>query len=689
MPEILAPAGGMESLYAAVRSGADGVYAGGRRFSARANAVNFSDEELKEAVRYCHLHSVKLYRAMNVVIFDSETEEFAKAVEFSAEIGIDGLIIQDMGAALIASRAVPEMPLHASTQTTLHTPLGAAAARRLGFCRVVAARELTLEQTEKICAAGIDVEVFVHGAQCMCLSGQCYMSAVIGSRSANRGQCAQSCRLPFSALGNMRETGEYYALSLKDMSLCAHTDKLAAAGCASLKIEGRMKRPEYTAAAVDAVRCSLEDKGSAACAEKLRRLEAVFSRGGFTDGYLTGKTGGEMFGHRTKEDAAAAKDVLPQLASLYKNERKSGLISFEFTAKENEGSRLEYSSGDIRGIIYGSVPEKAVKRSLTKDDAVRQLSKLGGTRYSLAGISCHISEGVTLPASELNRMRREAVRRADDEQIKRNTPRYRICHRVRQEEFNCVKSCGKPEIRVRTENIKTAEAAAGICSMLIMPMRACESGKLDPRMIKMTAVSLPVMVSDEDKLLVRLRSLREKGFEHFICENLTHIGVLGQLKDIHIHGGTGLNAANSFAVKQCGMLGMEDVTVSFEIRAAAVSALKKEIPVGIYAYGRLPLMTVKNCPIKAQTGCAGCTGSVTDRTGRVFPVRCGEGYAAILNCDILETSDKQGDFSGIGFIVIDLGNEPPDKGAEIIKRYAAGGDPGGKFTRGLYYRGIY
>ena len=246
-PEVLAPAGGTESIYAAVRCGADGIYVGGKSFSARANAVNFSYDELKAAAEYCHIHGVKLYRAMNVAVLDSEAEEFYDEVKRSAEAGIDGLIVQDPGGLLIARAAVPDMPLHGSTQMTFHTPLGAEFARKLGICRIVPARELTLDEIRKICETGMETEVFVHGAQCMCLSGQCYMSAVIGSRSANRGQCAQACRLPFSAVG---KPAEEYALSLKDMSLVRHVDELCDIGCASFKIEGRMKRPEYVAAAV-------------------------------------------------------------------------------------------------------------------------------------------------------------------------------------------------------------------------------------------------------------------------------------------------------------------------------------------------------------------------------------------------------------------------------------------------------
>ena len=449
-PEVLAPAGSLESVYAAVRCGADGVYAGGKLFSARANAVNFSDGELKAAVEYCHLHGVKIYRAMNTVIFDSEAEEFCEEVRKSAEAGVDGLIIQDMGGAYLAAVTVPDMPRHGSTQMTVHTPLGAKAAECAGFCRIVPARELSLAEIKRICDTGIETEVFVHGAQCMCLSGQCYMSALIGSRSANRGQCAQACRLPFSAYVKNKE--EYYALSLKDMSLVSHIGELTEAGCASFKIEGRMKRPEYVAAAVTAVRKSVD--GESDLSGDIARLEAVFSRSGFTDGYLTGKTGKEMFGHRRKEDVVSADRVLPELAAMYKDEKKSGGIGFEFTANAGKPSSLRFSSGDIRGEVTGMIPEAARNRSLSSDDVTKQLSKLGGTRYELTDIKCSIDEGITLPASELNRLRREAVSECDRLTVERNTPTYDITV------FSPGKAAAQndrsePAIRVMSGNIDT------------------------------------------------------------------------------------------------------------------------------------------------------------------------------------------------------------------------------------------
>lgn len=683
-PEVLAPAGSTESIYAAVRCGADGIYIGGKSFSARANAVNFSYEEMKAAAEYCHLHGVKLYRAMNVIIFDSEAEEFCNEVIRSAQAGIDGLIIQDMGGAYLAAKAVRDMPRHASTQMTIHTPMGAVAAADNGFCRIVPARELSLKAIEEICGTGVETEVFVHGAQCMCVSGQCYMSAMIGSRSANRGQCAQACRLPFAAVPEKGK--ESYALSLKDMSLVGHTQELIRAGAASFKIEGRMKRPEYVAAAVTAMRKAVDGKSEP---QDMDMLEAVFSRSGFTDGYLEGRLDSSLFGYRRKEDVVAANDVLSSLAALYRNERKSGEIAFHFTAHANAPCILEFSADGVSGRIMGMIPEKARNRSLAAEDVSKQLSKLGDTRYVLKSIECDLEEGIMLPASELNRIRREAAAMADKLTIEKNTPRYDISTEPFRADIRGAVYDGMPAIRLRSDSWENITAyLAQKAELIILPVHKCEELDSADYMDKLAA-ELPAFVTDEKKLAQRLDRLYEKGIRHFICQCFTHLGILGKMQGIYIHGGMGLNIANSYAAEQMQKNGASDIILSPEMKAAQIRSVKSSIPTGIIAYGRLPLMTVRNCPVRAQTGCGKCTGGLTDRTGRFFPVKCSpEGYSVIYNSDVLETSDKLGDFSGIGFIQLDISGLEGAAAEKIVDRYRRGAKPSGSFTRGLYYRGV-
>ena len=305
--ELLAPAGNLESLLAAVHSGADAVYFGYGELNARRNAKNFDEDSLREASRICKERGVKMHMTVNTMVYDREYEQVMRTLEIACRYGIDALIVQDLGVAALVRKAAPEMPMHASTQLTVHNLSGALEAKQLGFSRVVLAREMSRSEIAAIASqAQIETEVFVHGALCMCVSGQCYMSSVIGERSGNRGLCAQPCRLPFSS-GRKGDSG--YALSLKDLSLAHRVQELVQLGVDSFKIEGRMKRPEYVAAAVSQFKQALEGQQA-----DMDLMAAVFSRSGFTSGYFDGKLGREMFGTRQKEDVLSAAGVLGELA---------------------------------------------------------------------------------------------------------------------------------------------------------------------------------------------------------------------------------------------------------------------------------------------------------------------------------------------------------------------------------------
>ncbi|MDE5936905.1 MAG: U32 family peptidase, partial [Ruminococcus sp.] len=325
-PEILAPAGNSESLNAALRTGADAVYLGGKKFSARNNADNFSIDELSESVKLCHKYKTKIYLAVNTIISDNEAGNFCSYIKSLAEMGIDGYIVQDLGAAEIIRKTVPDAVLHASTQMSVHTIAGVRLLYELGFSRVVPARELSVNTLEKICHEDIEVEIFVHGALCMSVSGQCYISAIMGSRSANRGCCGQACRLPFSA----SEKNNCYALSLKDLSLLESTDKLKKIGVDSLKIEGRMKRPEYISASVNELKRAFNGE-----APDMHLLRGIFSRSGFTDGYFYDNRE-NMFGVREKDDVTAAKSIIPKIHELYRNERTVYKVNFSVKMKKDK-----------------------------------------------------------------------------------------------------------------------------------------------------------------------------------------------------------------------------------------------------------------------------------------------------------------------------------------------------------------
>ncbi len=672
-PELLAPAGSMESVYAAVRCGADAVYAGGERFSARAGASNFSDSELEKAVRYCHLHGVKLYRAMNTILFADEMKDFLEAARYTAEIGADGIIVQDLGAARLLREMLPDMKLNASTQMTIHTPEGARLAKEMGFSRVVAARELSAAQIGELIKTGAEIEVFIHGALCMSVSGQCYMSAMIGSRSANRGMCAQACRLPFAAAVG----GERYDLSLKDLCGIPHIKALADIGAASFKIEGRMKRPEYVAAAVTACRAALDGSEP-----DLDTLRAVFSRSGFTDGYLVGRRE-NMFGFRRKEDVVSAEAVLPELRESYKKETKSASADFSVRLKKGEPIRLEMSCGDITVAAEGAVPETAAKRPADLEFLSRQLEKLGDTVYTAGNIGGEIDEGLAVSAAAVNALRREAVQKMDEALIEA----AKSPQRVNNVNIDYRTEKRRPErIRVKISRAEQLEGIDGDVSEIAVPIELCGEIAPDNRFI----VSLPRFTADEDGLKGRLAEIKEAGFTRILCTNLAHVKI-GRDMGFALSGGFGLNIANPYSVRTAAELGLSDVTASFEAKLPQTAKMCGSLPVGVIVYGRLPVMLTRNCPIKQAVGdCKSCTGGLTDRTGRFFPVKCDKanGCCEIFNCDTLMMTDRVNEICA-DFAELDFTDEDAEEVRRVISCIKSGRkafDSG--YTRGLYYRGV-
>lgn len=677
-PELLAPAGNTECVYAAVRCGADAVYVGGERFSARAGAVNFPDGELEKAVRYCHLHGVKLYRAMNTILFADEMKDFLSAARYSAEIGVDGLIVQDIGGARLLREMLPDMRLNASTQMTVHTPEGALMAKEMGFSRIVAARELSMTQIGELIKTGVEIEVFIHGALCMSVSGQCYMSAMIGSRSANRGMCAQACRLPFSAL-----RGERYDLSLKDLCGIPHIKTLSDMGAASFKIEGRMKRPEYVAAAVTACHAAL-DGGE----PDLDALRAVFSRSGFTDGYLTGRRE-DMFGFRKKEDVVAAAPVLPALRETYQKETKAAQANFSVKLKSGKPLRLEMICGAAVVSAEGAVPETAVKRSADREFISRQLEKLGDTVYTMGTVTADIDGGLAVSAAAVNTVRRECTQKMDEARIAALKPRQRyIDVDLGCRSFRTFKTGKKrPEkIRIRISDTKQLKGIDEDIPEIVIPIEMYKDVTPSERFI----VALPRFVSDEDGLKKRLAEIKAAGFGRLLCTNLAHVKT-GRDMGFRMSGGFGLNIANPFAAETAARLGLSDITASFEAKLPQIGEMCGILPVGVIAYGRLPLMLTRNCPIKqAVKDCKSCTGGLTDRTGRFFPVVCGKetGYFEVLNCTPLMMTDRTNEIR-TDFAELYFTGESAEEVRRItncLKNEKKAFESG--YTRGLYYRGI-
>ena len=673
--EILAPAGSMDSLTAALRCGADAVYIGGKCFSARSNATNFDLSEIESAVKLCHLYGAKLYLAVNTVIFDSETEDFCSYIKAVSAFGIDAFIVQDLGCAKLIKLCVPGAVLHGSTQMTIHTVNGAKLLKKMGFSRVVPARELSFDEISAISDVGLEVEVFVHGALCMSVSGQCYMSAIIGSRSANRGGCAQACRLPFSACGNKNFCG----LSLKDLSLLSHIAELEKGGVCSLKIEGRMKRPEYVASAVSAVNSAI--KGDLPDMDMLR---SVFSRDGFTDGYFTGNLT-NMFGTRMKSDVTSAKEVLPQIRQTYAKNRKIYTLDFSAEIKADMPAKLIASADGVSAEVFGEVPQTAINRPVDKAYLEKQLSKLGDTVFEFGSLDAEIDDGLMLPASALNELRRNAAETVEQEIIRKNTPVYSISDFSPEITPDFSSRSDKLRLFVSCQTAKQAEIAEKYADMIILPLDECSLFSNKDKLI----AKPPRFITDESCIISQLKKLREIGVSHLLCVNLAYVETANEL-GFTLHGGFGLNICNSYSIDSAKELGISDVCLSFELKLSQIARLNSDIPLGAVIYGRLPLMLTRNCPVRNEIGCKNCKSSITDRTGHTFPVRChNKKYVEILNSDVLYMSDKLNEIHNIDFGVVLLDDESENDIHTILSDLVSGNSHRPQqLTRGLFYRGI-
>ena len=387
--EILAPAGSVPALEAAVYNGADAVYLGLSEFNARMGAENFTEENIADSIAFCHERGVRVHAVLNTLVSDREMPLALKTAKTLASAGVDAFIVQDLGLADELMKRT-DVELHASTQLCVHSSDGVAFLADIGFRRVVLARELSEKEIERITAKSpIETEVFCHGAMCMAYSGQCYMSAIVGERSGNRGRCAQPCRLPY---------GNGYELSLKDMSLLRYVDRLEQMGVASLKIEGRMKGAEYVGAVTRAYADAKRGKRFEKRDEEY--LAGIFSRDGFSDGYFTGKIGEKMFGVR-----GLTTNSFP----LKNAEYKRATISFTLSKKTDKELTLSARTSDGYGAESSVLWEKATKAPTSEKDITKALSKLGDTIYSLADISLNLPENAFIPVSGLNSVRRETV----------------------------------------------------------------------------------------------------------------------------------------------------------------------------------------------------------------------------------------------------------------------------------------
>ena len=676
--EILAPVGNGEMLLAAVRSGADAVYLGAKDFSARKNAENFNDTELENAIRYCHIRGVRVYLTLNTLIKENELGAAFDLAQRAYNLGVDGIIVQDLGLARILHEKIPQLPLHASTQMSVHSPSALPLLKSLGFCQVVAAREMSKEELSALCKTakelGITVEVFVHGALCMSVSGQCLLSAFLGSRSGNRGLCAGPCRLPFKV-----PNGTGYDLSLKDLSLTQYIPELYEIGVRSFKIEGRMKRPEYVAAATAACRQALDTaKVDASLSDTLKN---VFSRSGFTDGYYKNRLGKEMFGIRTKDDVISADKAFPLLHELYHKERQEVNIKLNAEILKEKPIKLTLFDGENTVTVTGDIPDTAKTKALTLEDAEKSLTKFGSTPYNVSDTEILIDDGLFVSAGSLNSLRRTAADLLDQ---KRSTTGRKIS----DAEYNQTKVQSKisanPEILARFENKDQIPDDLSGISAIIFPLEK------DPDFeIKIPVIAdIPRGIISEEKLTERLKIFKEKGITTALCGNLAAVEIAKNL-GFKILADWGLNLTNSESLETANQLGIGAAVVSPEEPLAASGKLTPVMPKGVIAYGNIPLMLFKNCPLKNGISCKDCdkNGIITDRLSLRFPIRCRMGYSELLNSVPIFLSDKREDLAPFDFYILYFTRETKMRVSEVIAAYKNGTAPDTNHTRGLYYRG--
>ena len=685
--EILAPVGNEEMLRAAVFSGADAVYLGFSGFNARTSADNFNADTLKDAVAFCHARGVAVHVALNTTVYGGELPALEQAIRAVAASGADAVICQDLAVATLIGKIAPRLPRHGSTQMSVHSLQGALELKELGFTRVVLARELSMPEVEHITKhCGIETECFVHGALCMCVSGQCYMSAFLGGRSGNRGSCAGPCRLPFEANALPEgKPGRLHHLSLKDNSVIDKLDKLQALGVASAKIEGRLRTPEYVAAAVSA--CLAGREGRAYDRDLLKN---AFSRSGFTSGYLDGKIDGTMFGVRSEADAEQTKKTLPMLRELYRRERSRVPVKMKLEIEEG-GEKLTVTDADgSKAFAYGDAEPQPARTDPT-ESLHRSLSKTGGTPFAVEDqdITVEMDGGPWfIPGSAVNELRREALDALlKKREVLRPWP-------TTEEHVPALPLRTLPPhrtLRARFESWEQVpERALDGIEYLILPI--AQADRVPREWRAKTLLELPrVMFGKlEEDTARRIAVTQDAGFAGYEVSNIAHLRLC---RGLPMSGSFGLNITNQLAAQFYADNGLGSMLILPEVKDSDISTIApthngRPVPTGVLVYGHMPLMITRACPLQNIHDCAHCdkTGVLTDRKAKKFPVRCGLGVRTIYNPVPIYMGDKPGALTvdyGVAYFTL----ESREEAAKILEMIRTHAPFEGDFTRGLYFKG--
>ena len=685
--EILAPVGNEEMLRAAVFSGADAVYLGFSGFNARTSANNFNADTLKDAVAFCHARGVAVHVALNTTVYGGELPALEQAIRAVAASGADAVICQDLAVATLIGKIAPQLPRHGSTQMSVHSLQGALELKELGFTRVVLARELSMPEVEHITKhCGIETECFVHGALCMCVSGQCYMSAFLGGRSGNRGSCAGPCRLPFEANALPEgKPGRLHHLSLKDNSVIDKLDKLQALGVASAKIEGRLRTPEYVAAAVSA--CLAGREGRAYDRDLLKN---AFSRSGFTSGYLDGKIDGTMFGVRSEADAEQTKKTLPMLRELYRRERSRVPVKMKLEIEEG-GEKLTVTDADgSKAFAYGDAEPQPARTDPTAS-LHRSLAKTGGTPFAVEDqdITVEMDGGPWfIPGGAVNELRREALDALlKKREVLRPWP-------TTEEHVPALPLRTLPPhrtLRARFESWEQVpERALDGIEYLILPI--AQADRVPREWRAKTLLELPrVMFGKlEEDTARRIAATQDAGFAGYEVSNIAHLRLC---RGLPMSGSFGLNITNQLAAQFYADNGLSSMLILPEVKDSDISTIAptrngRPVPTGVLVYGHMPLMITRACPLQNIHDCAHCdkTGVLTDRKAKKFPVRCGLGVRTIYNPVPIYMGDKPGALTvdyGVAYFTL----ENREEAAKILEMIRTHAPFEGDFTRGLYFKG--
>lgn len=685
--EILAPVGNEEMLRAAVFSGADAVYLGFSGFNARTSANNFNADTLKDAVAFCHARGVAVHVALNTTVYGGELPALEQAIRAVAASGADAVICQDLAVATLIGKIAPQLPRHGSTQMSVHSLQGALELKELGFTRVVLARELSMPEVEHITKhCGIETECFVHGALCMCVSGQCYMSAFLGGRSGNRGSCAGPCRLPFEANALPEgKPGRLHHLSLKDNSVIDKLDKLQALGVASAKIEGRLRTPEYVAAAVSA--CLAGREGRAYDRDLLKN---AFSRSGFTSGYLDGKIDGTMFGVRSEADAEQTKKTLPMLRELYRRERSRVPVKMKLEIEEG-GEKLTVTDADgSRAFAYGDAEPQPARTDPT-ESLHRSLAKTGGTPFAVEDqdITVEMDGGPWfIPGGAVNELRREALDALlKKREVLRPWP-------TTEEHVPALPLRTLPPhrtLRARFESWEQVpERALDGIEYFILPI--AQADRVPREWRAKTLLELPrVMFGKlEEDTARRIAATQDASFAGYEVSNIAHLRLC---RGLPMSGSFGLNITNQLAAQFYADNGLGSMLILPEVKDSDISTIApthngRPVPTGVLVYGHMPLMITRACPLQNIHDCAHCdkTGVLTDRKAKKFPVRCGLGVRTIYNPVPIYMGDKPGALTvdyGVAYFTL----ESREEAAKVLEMIRTHAPFEGDFTRGLYFKG--